>query len=125
MSKRIILFFIGLIFFSGFNLARADVVINEVQVLPTGEKFLELYNTGGSSVNLTDWQIKKKTESGTESVLVSQIRLEGKSISAGGYFLIANETSYIGQGSLSASWPPSYTGLASNNTVLLYQNEEL
>ncbi|OGI63518.1 hypothetical protein A2818_02670 [Candidatus Nomurabacteria bacterium RIFCSPHIGHO2_01_FULL_40_12] len=125
MSKRIILFFIGLIFFSGFNLARADVVINEVQVLPTGEKFLELYNTGGSSVDLTDWQIKKKTESGLESTLVSKVRLEGKSIPAGGYFLIANETSYTGQGTLNASWPPSNTGVASNNTVLLYRNEEL
>ncbi|MEX2029007.1 MAG: lamin tail domain-containing protein [Candidatus Paceibacterota bacterium] len=116
----------GLALLLSFNSAYANVIINEVQVSPSGEKFLELYNTGDSSVDLTNWQIKKKTESGTESTLVSKVRLKDKSISAGGYFLIANETSYTGQGVLDASWPPSNTtGLASNNTVLLYQDEEL
>jgi len=124
MPKKLILFIV-VAFFSSFGLAHAQIVINEIQVLPTGEKFLELYNIGDSSVDLTNWQIKKKTQSGTESVLVSQARLENKSISAGGYFLIANENNYTGQGVVNASWPPSNTGVASNNTVFLYQEDIL
>ncbi len=122
MSRKLIVFLFLIIFFSKFNLVRADVVINEVQVLPTGEKFFELYNTGDLQVDLTGWYIKKKTESGTESSLVVAGRLENKLISAGGYFLIANETGYTGSASMNASWPPSNTGVASNNTLIIYDS---
>lgn len=120
MSKKILPFLVLFIFFFSFNVVFADVVINEIQVLPTGEKFLELYNNGGSVVDLTDWEIKRKTESGTEYPLVPKSRLEGKSVQSGDYFLIANETSYTGSGTLDASWSSSNSGVASNNTVLVY-----
>lgn len=115
--KKVGLFFL-LFLAPGF--LSAQVVINEVQVLPAGEKFLELYNSGSSAINLTGWSIKRKTASGSESSLVVASRLENKSVPAGGYFLIANETTYAGGHALDASWPSSNTGVASNNTVVVY-----
>jgi len=102
--------------------SHAQVVINEIQVLPTGGKFLELHNTSDSSLDLTGWYIKKKTESGTESSLVVTSRFQDKSIPAGGYFLIANESTYTGDATINVGWPQSNTGVASNNTVIVYDN---
>jgi hypothetical protein len=72
----------------------AQVVINEVQISPTGERFIELYNTDDSAVDLTGWFIQRKTAGGTTfSSLVSQTLFEGKSIEANGYFLISRNSS--------------------------------
>jgi len=114
----------GLTLFLSFHSAYASVIINEIQVLPTGNKFFELRNTSDSAVDLTGWYIKKKTATGTESSLLVAARLEGKSIPASGYFLIANETGYTGSGTIDAGWPPSNTGVASNNTLILYDNND-
>lgn len=73
--------------------SNAQVVINEVQLLPTGERFIELYNQGGESVDLAGWFIQRKTATGsTFSSLVSQTLFEGKSIDANGYFLITRNS---------------------------------
>lgn len=89
MSKKIILFLVGVIFFSGFNLAHADVIINEVQLYPTGERFLELYNTGDEAIDLTGWYMQRKTTSGDFTTLVSNTNFEGKEIGAHNYFIIS------------------------------------
>jgi len=120
MSIKIIKYYIVLliIFFSWVSLANADVIINEVQLSPTGERFVELYNQD-SSQSLTGWSIKRKTASGTEYPLVSASRLEGKSIQADGYFLLVNENDYVGSVTPDATWAKSYN-LASDNTIYLY-----
>ncbi|MEK7069305.1 MAG: lamin tail domain-containing protein [Patescibacteria group bacterium] len=91
MSRNIILVLFGIIFFSsGFNLAYAEVIINEVQLLPTSERFIELYNTGDSAVNLTNWLMQRKTlTSDSFSSLVTSLNFEGKSIGAKDYFVIS------------------------------------
>lgn len=80
----------ALVFFSWTFVCHAQVLINEVEILPTTERFIELYNNGSSSVDLTGWYIQRKTaNSETFGSLVSKTYFEGKKISPGGYFLIS------------------------------------
>ena len=73
----------------------APVVINEVQTGSTttpNQQFVELYNAGGSSVDLSNWQLQYQRASiprrgGTPSVLVTLP--QGATIPAHGYYLIA------------------------------------
>ena len=61
MSKKTILVLVGFAFLFSFNLARADVVINEVAWMGTQtsqyEEWIELKNTGSESVSLVDWKL--------------------------------------------------------------------
>ncbi len=88
MSKKIILFLVGIIFFSGWQLARADVIINEVAWMGTAtsqyEEWVELRNTGSESVSLVGWKLYKN--SGTVLFSLS------KTIPAGGYFVVCRTT---------------------------------
>ncbi len=77
-------------FFYGSNLVYAGVVINEVQLLPTNERFVELYNDTSSSVDLTGWYMQRKTVgASTFSSLASNPNFEGKTLGAGEYFVIS------------------------------------
>jgi len=76
-------------FFSFMDIAHAGVVINEVQISPTDSRFIELYNNSGSSIDLTNWYLQRKTASGTFGSMVTKTNFEGKSIDANGYFLIS------------------------------------
>lgn len=88
--RKIILTMVVVFLFSGHNLVQASVVINEVQLYPTTERFLELYNTGTSIVNLTDWYIQRKTATGNSfNSLVSKPNFENKTINPGSYFVIS------------------------------------
>ncbi|MEI7810527.1 MAG: lamin tail domain-containing protein [bacterium] len=91
MSKKI--FFVLLMFFfflSSFQLAFAGVIFNEIQLSPTDNRFIELYNSGSSSINLTDWYIQRKTASGSSfSSLVTKTDFDKKIIDANSYFLIS------------------------------------
>jgi hypothetical protein len=90
MCKKIILFLAGIIFFSSFSLVYADVVVNEVQLSPTDQRFIELYNTGDSEVDLTNWYIQRKTATGsTFGSLASKTNFEGKIIGAHDFFVIS------------------------------------
>ncbi|MDP3763208.1 MAG: lamin tail domain-containing protein [bacterium] len=74
-------------------ISNAQVVINEVQLSPTGERFLELYNTGDSAVDLTGWYMQRKTATGSSfGSLVSNPNFEGKTISIHGYFVISRNS---------------------------------
>ena len=93
MSKKFIFVLVGIIFFFGFKLASASVIINEIQLSPTDGRFIELYNSDSSSVDLTGWYIQRKTLTGTTfSSLVSNPNFENKSIGANGYFLISRSS---------------------------------
>jgi len=91
MSKKLLLVFIGVIFFSGFSLARAEVVINEVAWMGTAasqyEEWIELKNTSSESVPLLDWKLYKNN--GTLLFSLS------KTISADGYLLICRTTASV------------------------------
>jgi len=88
MFKKLIL--VGFIFLFPFNLVRAWVVIDEVKILPTEDRFIKLYNQDSSEVDLTNWYIQRKTQTGTSfTSLVTKTYFENKKISANGYFLIS------------------------------------
>jgi hypothetical protein len=88
--KKAVLLLIVVFFFSLFHIARAGVVINEVQLLPTEERFIELYNQDSAEVDLTDWYIQRKTSTGTSfGSLVSKTNFLNKKINGNGYFVIS------------------------------------
>ena len=86
----------------------------------SGDEFVELYNYGSSSVDLTGWTIKKKTSSGAESALLVASRLEGKVIPAGKYLLLAHDGGYAGSVAADVLWPASYSLAYTNNAVTIY-----
>ena len=121
MKIKILFILVFSFLFFGFEIVHADILINEVQINPSGASFVEIYNSGDTSQDLTGWSIKRKTASGTEYPFVSVSRLKDKIISANSYFLLANENSYTGSIVPDATWATSYN-LASNNSISLYDN---
>lgn len=57
-----------------------------------GARFVELYNAGNTTIDLTGWKLNKYIN-GSTSVSGSPVELNGISISSGGFVIIAN-TSY-------------------------------
>ncbi|MBI5816853.1 MAG: lamin tail domain-containing protein, partial [Candidatus Yonathbacteria bacterium] len=85
------IFIFSIFFFSAANFAFAAVVINEVQIAPIDGRFIELYNTGGSDVDLTGWYIQRKTATGSSfGSFITSTDFENKKIKANGYFLISH-----------------------------------
>ncbi|MCM2339374.1 MAG: lamin tail domain-containing protein [Burkholderiales bacterium] len=68
----------------------AKVVLNEVKLYPTEDRFIELYNQDDVDVDLTGFYIQRKTQTGTSfNSLVSNTYFENKKINAKSYFLIS------------------------------------
>lgn len=90
MSKKFLFVIFPLILFFSSHIVLAGVIINEVQLLPTADRFIELYNTDNREIDLTDYYIQRKTQTGTSfTSLVSKTNFINKKISANGYFLIS------------------------------------
>lgn len=100
--------------------ARADVVINEIMYHPssenTAEEYIELFNSGGTSVDLTGWRLT----SGVQFAFPN-----GRTIAAGGYLVVAAnqaafQAKYPGVTNFVAGW----TGRLSNssNKITLEDN---
>ena len=71
-----------------------QILISEVQVSPTAQRFIELYNPNSTPVSLTDWYLQRKDSNDTSwNSLVSSTNFSGKTIPAGGYFLISRQLS--------------------------------
>ncbi|MFA6177390.1 MAG: lamin tail domain-containing protein [Candidatus Paceibacterota bacterium] len=89
--KKLILTLSSFIFlFLGCKLVNANVIINEVKISPTEDRFIKLYNQDNTEVDLTNWYIQRKTQTGTSfNSLVTKTYFENKKISANGYFLIS------------------------------------
>lgn len=99
------------------------VIISEVMAGMDGAsdyEFVELYNADDHAVDLTGWTLKKRSSTGSESTLVSASRFEGKTISAGRRFLLANDGGYTGAVAADVRWPKSYTFAYANNAVVAY-----
>lgn len=84
------------------------------------DAFIVLYNAGGQDADLSGWTIKKKSSTGSESDLVTASRLNGKTVAAGRYFLLANDGGYTGTAAPDAVWAHSYTLAFTNNAVTVY-----
>jgi hypothetical protein len=101
------------------------ILISEIMVGSsdnTKNGFVELYNPNSTSVDLTGWMIKKKSSTKSESVFISSLRLKGKIIKAGKYFLAVNEKEYTGNVAPDIFWPGSYILSSSNNGISIYDN---
>lgn len=117
MKKIILGLAIGSLFLTA-NCVCAQVFINEVQLNPTENRFIELYNSGSSSVSLTDYYIQRKTATGDFTSLISKTNFENKTINAGEYFLISRS-------SLSgADIVLSSLTLTENNTIQIKNSEQ-
>src|SRR3989344_156987 len=89
MPKKVILFLIGAIFFSGCNLARADVVINEIMYDPQDadvqREWVEIYNSTTSDLDLSTWKFLEKSDASNHGLNIVQ---GNPVVSPGGYALI-------------------------------------
>jgi hypothetical protein len=68
------------------------IVINEIQIAPIEQRFVELYNPNDSDINLTGWYLQRKTKNADSwGSFVSSPNFEGKIIPGRGYFIISRE----------------------------------
>ena len=68
------------------------ILIDEVQIDPIGQRFIELYNPNSQGVDLTGWYLQRKIKTSTSwSSLVSSTNFKDKTIAAGEYFIISRE----------------------------------
>lgn len=122
MLKKIILVLVVAVFFCGFKLASAEVIINEVAWMGTEasqyEEWIELKNNGSESVNLSNWKLYKSED----RVLFS---LSG-TISAGEYYLVCRTTNSVPNplsGICNEQGPFGGSGLNNTNDILELKNE--
>ena len=132
-NNKIIYFFLififGIFLKMNFSLAQEvdHVVISEIQI--SGEtvydEFIKLYNPTNNDVDLTGWDLKRKTKTGTESNILNNV--EGVILSKGFFLIIprancgdeGNESCYQGEEILSDEYTTN-SYLAKDNTILLY-----
>ena len=90
----LLIFFSSLILISGrVDGAGEGLLITEVQISPIDDRFIEIYNPLNSNINLSNFYIQRKTETGNSwSSLISTNEFEGKTIGGGGHFLIRNSS---------------------------------
>ena len=100
------------------------VLISEVSIADGSSvrhEFVELYNPTDAAIDLADWELRKKTQSGADSVLVSGKKFSG-TIRASGYFLIAHPE-YAQSVGADLSWSGTGYGLSENGTVYLLDDQ--
>ncbi len=82
------------------------LLISEVQILPTSQRFVEIYNPNEFEVPLTDWYIQRKDANDEKwNSFVSSKNFLGKSISANGFFLISDNLTLSNDNSLALKNP--------------------
>jgi len=79
-----------IVFFLFTHKVNADILINEIQISPIEERFIELYNTDSYSISLTGYYLQRKTDTGTSfGSLVSKTYFDGTEIKGNSYLVIA------------------------------------
>ena len=114
---------LGFLFFSQSELRALSttIVINEIMVGSEGaakREFIELYNASEQAIDLTNYSLKKKTKSGTESNLISKSKFIG-TIEPEGFFVIAHPD-YESEFTADLVYSSSSYYISNNYTVILY-----
>jgi hypothetical protein len=102
--------------------ATNSIVISEIQISGSTSKdeFIELYNPTGSNVVMEGWRLTRKTSTGTESNLVSNL---SGAIPAHGYYLITSPTpNYDGTVVPDTTYSATTNSVSASNTVILYSD---
>ena len=100
------------------------VLISEISVADASSvqhEFVELYNPNNSTIDLAGWELRKKTQSGSDSVLVSSKKFSGI-IPANSYFLIAHPE-YAPSIGADLAWSGSGYSISANGTVYLVDGQ--
>ncbi len=101
------------------------VVISEIQAGTEenpNDEFVELYNPASKPVDLTGWELRKITSTGTETNLLDDGKFIG-TIPARGFFLIGSKD-YSGEKQPDINYSVSSGLLAySNNSIVLYNGD--
>lgn len=102
-----------------------NILISEIKVAgnTANDEFVELYNPTNSDVSINNWRLSKRTSSLNGAISNLVTNLSG-SISARGYFLIANPQ-YSGLVEPDFWYSATTSGIAANNTVILYSDQGL
>jgi stage II sporulation protein D len=90
-KKCTFLFYLTIASYLTSSVCNSKVVISEIQLSDTQyteNSFIELYNTSDTTENLSGYVIKKRSTTGTETIIISIP--PGKYIPAKGFFLWAN-----------------------------------
>ncbi len=109
---------------SGSQILASRILISEIMAgsnVSSYDEFVELYNAGSQAIDLTGWSIKKRSSTGSESILVAASRLEGLKILPNHYFLAANASATLPL-TPDVLWPKSYTLAYTQNAVILYDS---
>lgn len=127
MKKAVFLFFnlIFCFFLPQFcslaqNSSNSSLIINQVmlgQDKKAKNEFIELYNPNLIDIELKNYILKKKSQSGSESLLVSNKNFNGN-IKAQGYFLISSPE-FCANIACDAVYQNN-SSLSANNTIILY-----
>lgn len=111
--------------FTHVHAVSQDILISEIQIGgPTAnDEFVELYNSTNQPVDLSGWRLSRRSAAvnGTLTTLVSNMT---GSIQPHGYFLIANPN-YTGAVAPDLLYSSTTSGIAANNTVILYRDNGL
>ncbi len=96
----------------------AEILLSEVflgsNALPP---FIELYNAGDTSIDLTGFSLKRLSASGTETTFITSKRFENMLVNQHEYVLIAKSSSTL---SADIYWPASYAMAKTNSSLRLY-----
>lgn len=91
-QKTLFIFSVMVFFVLGYS-TEASVIINEIQIAPTTERFVELYNNSDSEVDLTGYYLQRKTSTSDKyTSFVTNTKLSGKKIPANSFFLITKDS---------------------------------
>jgi len=69
-----------------------EILISEIRLLPIPQRFIELYNPNNIDINLTGWDIQRRTATGSGfDFFVPKARFENRIIPAKSFLIIARE----------------------------------
>lgn len=127
--QKIVLFF--LLLFLSFNLSLKNteaknlpIIINQIMIgqeIGAKNEFIELYNPNNFNIDLKGYSLKKKSQSGSESNIISNKNFNGI-ILKNSYFLISSPE-FCDQINCDIIYSTSGS-LSKNNTIILYNTEK-